>query len=154
MTKFASPFSHSQIAVFQSGIENPFNDWEDVHVNQGFAWRPGSVSFATLEEGGTIDVEVLARKAWSEDSRAVRVIRVPFLVSAMGVEIASIIKGQTIDIPSGRHSLYYETGKEDDYLWCRFTFVQDKQSVPEIIKADSGLKPPKRLSMEARPAIP
>lgn len=45
---FTLDISYSQLAVFQKGMENPFNDWEDTHVNQGFAWRPGSVSFGSL----------------------------------------------------------------------------------------------------------
>jgi len=154
MAKLTIPFSHSQIAVFQIGLENPFNDWEDIHVEQGFAWRPGSVSFSTLDEGGILDIEVLVKKVWREGVAAIRVIRVPFVVSATGVEIASIISGQTVDIQPGRYSIYYETGKKDDSYWCLFTFVPDDYPIPEIIRADSGLKPPKALFMEARPALP
>ena len=42
---FTLDISYSQLVVFQKGMENPFNDWENTHVDQGFAWRPGSVSF-------------------------------------------------------------------------------------------------------------
>lgn len=42
---------YNQVAVFSSGLANPFNDWEERHVGQGFSWRPESVSFRTLENG-------------------------------------------------------------------------------------------------------
>src|SRR3989338_926202 len=153
MARFQLPFSHSQIAIFQTGLENPFNDWKDSHVEQGFAWRVGSVSFATLREGGTIDVEAAAKKTWSIDSAADRIIRVPFVVSEPGVEVASIISGQALDIAPGSYSLYFETGeKKDTATWCRCTFVPDENPTPEIIKADKGLKPRAMFDMHADPA--
>jgi hypothetical protein len=155
VARFQLPFSHSQIAVFQGDLENPFNDWEDTHVDQGFSWREGSVSFSTLTDGGTIDVEVVVKKAWSIDRAADRIIRVPFLVSETGVEVASIISGQTLDIAPGTYSLYFETGmKENAMAWCRCTFVPDKSPAPEILKADKILRPRAELDMHANPAVP
>ena len=48
MEKFIIDVSYSQIAVFNSELENPFNDWTDQHVLQGFSWREESGSFKTL----------------------------------------------------------------------------------------------------------
>lgn len=36
---FESDIFYSQLAVFQYGLKNPFNDWNDIHINQGFALR-------------------------------------------------------------------------------------------------------------------
>jgi hypothetical protein len=152
VAKITLPVSHSQLAVFHAGMRDPFNDWEDAHVEQGFAWRPGSVSFSTLDEGGDIGIDVVREKKWSIDPAAARVIRVPFEVPEDGIEIASIISGQAVDVPAGRYNLYYETGKKGESLWCRFTFVPSDNPQAEILKADSVLKPPKRLTMKARPA--
>lgn len=149
MAKFDIPFSHSQIAVFEAGLESPFNDWDKMHVDQGFSWRPQSVSFATLEDGGTLNVEILARKTFVPDPDSVRSIRVPFRVLKEGVEIASIISGHVVEIQPGSYSLYYETGKKGSVVWCRFTFVPDEKSVPQIVRADSGLRPPKTFKMDA-----
>jgi hypothetical protein len=44
-TSFVLQVSHSQIAVFDSAMAQPFSAWSDMHVNQGFAWRAGAVSF-------------------------------------------------------------------------------------------------------------
>ena len=51
--------SYSQVSVFMAKLDSPFNDWEQEHVEQGFAWREGSVSFATLEEAGTLHCEAM-----------------------------------------------------------------------------------------------
>jgi hypothetical protein len=58
---FAIEILYRQIAVFRSRLEHPFNDWTPRHVKQGFSWRPGSVSFATLVESGPHSVEVRVR---------------------------------------------------------------------------------------------
>ena len=39
--------SYGQVGVFWAILAKPFNDWSEAHVRQGFAWRPGSVSFKT-----------------------------------------------------------------------------------------------------------
>jgi Competence protein J (ComJ) len=37
---------YSQLSVFDPSLSEPFNNWTPGHVAQGFAWRPGSASFA------------------------------------------------------------------------------------------------------------
>ncbi|MEO7590107.1 MAG: competence protein ComJ, partial [Byssovorax sp.] len=88
--------SYSQVSVFTAGLGSPFNDWEQEHVDQGFAWREGSVSFATLEETGTLHCEAVVADPWRPHPEAERAIRVPFNVAGDGsVEIASISDGVT-----------------------------------------------------------
>ena len=110
--------SYSQIAVFSSDLPDPFNHWTDEHVAQGFSWRPGSVSFATLVESGPhhVTVTVLEGKA-PLSTGAVRAIEVPFEVPASGeIEIASISDSSTLILPAGMYQLRYELlsfGKKD-----------------------------------------
>ena len=49
--------SYSQLSVFDPTLSEPVNNWTSGHVAQGFAWRPGSVSFKSLSESGTHNVE-------------------------------------------------------------------------------------------------
>lgn len=84
---------YSQIAVFTAGLDRPFNDWEQERVDQGFAWREGSVSFATLEESSVLHCEAVVTDAWRPHPEAERTIQVPFRITDDGsVEIASISK--------------------------------------------------------------
>jgi hypothetical protein len=148
--------SYGQIAVFQSTLQRPFNDWTDVHVAQGFAWRPGSVSFATLEGGGALDLDVGRAGPTLDTSRAIRIISVPFEVDPSGfVEIASIADGVVIQLPPGAHRLTFEHGlTESGRMWCRMWFEPAVDGLVEasIIRADASLDPGLPLAMDARPA--
>ncbi|ALV28013.1 competence protein ComJ [Pannonibacter phragmitetus] len=93
--------SYRQLSVFASSLSQPFNDWTDQHVAQGFAWRPGSVSFRTMSEVGThiVDVEVVDRlNAVHPDT--LRAIEVPFEVPPDGeIEIGSISETVPLTLP-------------------------------------------------------
>lgn len=148
--------SYSQVSVFTAGLESPFNDWEQEHVDQGFAWREESVSFATLEESGTLHCEAVVADAWRPHPEAERAIRVPFSVAGNDcVEVASISDGVVFKLGSvGSYLLVFEVwvDKEAD-LQARLTFVSHQGSVtPAILKADGALHPPATLRMTARPA--
>ena len=147
--------SYSQVSIFTAGLDTPFSDWEQAHVDQGFAWRAGSVSFATLEESGTIHCEALVSDTWLPHLEAVRAIRVPFSVESDSVEIASISDGAIFKLGMlGACSLVFETwidARSDMHV--RLTFVPHESTVtPAILKADNDFHPPTQLRMVARPA--
>jgi hypothetical protein len=147
--------SYSQIAAFDPAMDKPFNDWSDQHVAQGFAWRPGSVSFGTLESGGKahVSVRLLVEESFQPKEDAARAIQVPFTVSLKNeVEIASIASGQRLEIPSGEYCLIFETGLRRDQMWCWFTFKKQVDAVPRILRADDELTPPEQFVMTAEPA--
>lgn len=148
--------SYRQVAVFQAALPNPFNNWTDGHVAQGFAWRPGSVSFATLEESGVIDAEVARAAPTGTDLSATRSIAVPFEVDESGaVEVASIGDGVALKLPPGPYRLTFEHGvAPGGRMWCRLWFEATPGVVAEaiVVKADESLHPGAPLLMEAEPA--
>src|SRR4051812_41838500 len=84
----------SQLAVFDADIENPFNDWTDIHVAQGFSWREGAVSFRTLQEFGSIDVTFQVAASFALRPNSIRAISVPFrCLGSRGVEVSTIVGG-------------------------------------------------------------
>jgi Competence protein J (ComJ) len=107
---FALNVSHSQIAVFDSTLGQPFNMWTEKHVNQGFAWRPGSVSCRTIASAGRHRVELLVTSEEAElPADAVRIIQVPFEVSSYrSIEIASIADAFPVELSAGSYALRYE----------------------------------------------
>ena len=148
--------SYSQISVFMAGLDKPFNDWEQAHVEQGFAWREGSVSFATLEEAGTLHCEAVVADAWRPHPEAERAIQVPFRVSGGdSVEIASISDGVVFKLGTLESCLLvFEIWVDEhaDMQVC-LTFVPHRGPItPTILKADGALCPPAELRMTARPA--
>ena len=147
--------SYSQISLFCSGVENPFNDWEERHVSQGFSWRRGSVSFRTLKEGGTHDIEIIVvDKIGSISPDAVRVIEVPFDVQGDGsVEIASIGDGKSLILPVGEFLLrceMFDSSREPFIV--RMTLSTGDDPKFKISVADSELSTDEPLLMTANAA--
>lgn len=132
---------------------NPFNEWTREHFDQGFSWRKGSVSFGTFHSG-LCNVTVEARKLWQDNSRATRIIVVPFEVPENGIEIIST-ESKLFDIPAGKYELYFSAlpglmeGNTDSYELC---FVPNSNPVERILRHDDELNPPACLVMDAQPA--
>ena len=152
----ALEISYSQLAVFVAHLANPFNDWTHQHVIQGFSWRPGSVSFGTLDEAGTMNVEIGTTTRFDEStSSACRVIRVPFTVLEDGVvEVASIGSSTTLQLEPGEYELTFEHGRAPDgTMWAKLHFHRvNEPGKAEVLRADADLEPSETLVMTAKPA--
>jgi hypothetical protein len=155
MNSFTLEVSYTQATVFGSDLAEPFNDWSDTHVSQGFAWRQGSVSFKTLKSAGQMRVLISTGKPpdFSATS-AIRIITVPFSVGASGdIEVATIAQSQPLSLSPGDYSLTFEHGLDSEGMWCVLHFEPASESVrPRIVRADSDLSPKATLLMKASPA--
>lgn len=156
-TSFNLDVSYSQIAIFDSALSQPFNDWTNEHVCQGFAWRKGSVSFRTLLESGLHKVEVAVTE--NEDrlsDSVIRAIEVPFTVPESGdIEVASISDGVHLQLPSGNYALKVEfVDKYVDGLPLVKIRLHKKEGVTkfEVLVADNELCVPDELITDALPA--
>lgn len=150
--------TYSQIAVFNSDLEVQTNDWKDVHVAQGFAWRPGSVSFGTLVDSYPLYVEVQQATGVELRPETVRAIVVPFFVSPAGhVGLSDMGNDVSTAIPPGPYALVFETGYVsndiEDGTWVRLSFIPQSNVEPAILRVDEGLNPPDILDMHAAPII-
>jgi hypothetical protein len=146
--------SYCQIAVFESSLERPFNVWTDKHVKQGFAWRPESVSFRTVEEAGrhVIDI-VIGDVGLSAD--AARIIQVPFEVPPSGsIEVASISDSVSQILPPGRYALRFECfpSTRDVGPRVRLVFMKINDLLFAIVRADADLAAVDDLLLTASPA--
>lgn len=156
MPTFTLEVSYAQLAVFDSRLANPFNVWSDAHVSQGFSWRAGSVSFATLEPSGPIAVTVRRSATGSAtDAAFERAIRVPFTVPThRELEIATISGSVSVQLPEGEYALTFRHGRSSDgSMWATLVFEPVAQPIEaEILRADAALTPPAELLMIADPA--
>jgi len=149
--------TYSQLAVFASALQHPLNDWTDEHVAQGFAWRPGSVSFRTLVESGPHAIEInVAECAGSLHPDTVRAIEVPFEVPADGaIEIGSISDSVLLSLKPGLLLLRCEflghTGDIRQHV--RLTFSTKDIVRFAIVRADEALTPDRNLLESAEAAI-
>lgn len=135
--------SYGQLAIFASSLEQPFNDWTDQHVSQGFAWRPGSVSFRSLVEAGQHSIEIdVSNHLGAVHPDAVRVFEVPFEIPADGaVELGSIAETVPLSLPVGSFLLRCEflqtPGPAGEVV--RLAFAKKDAPRFAIVRSDPGL---------------
>jgi len=156
LIEFPIVISYSQLSVFDRSLDRPFNDWTDRHVAQGFSWRPGSVAFGTIAEGGRHLVTVRVVGDDSElAANAIRVIDVPFEIPAGGtIGVGSISDSLPLQLPHGTYQLrfeYYDRGNSP-VTRIRLSFRRDDNPRFEVVRADSELHPSKDLQLTASPA--
>jgi len=145
--------SYSQIAVFDGRLDPPFNNWTDHHVQQGFSWRAGSVSFKTLIHSGRARVSYRISTVYTPQPGTIRSIVVPFMVeSGATIEIATIEAALPVTIEPGPYSLIYESGLTGTKNWIQLTFVPGQRSEADILVCDDELHPIQPLLMIADPA--
>jgi Competence protein J (ComJ) len=150
--QFTLEISYSQVAVFNPSLDAPFNNWTEAHFNQGFVWRPESVSFRTAARTGqgTFSLDRLSQPHLRDD--AIVAISVPFLLKERRLEIASVFKGEVFDFDPGEYELVFQTGKTGTTPWVDLQFVAHKVTTANILKGHEHLKPAKELLMTAEPA--
>lgn len=138
--------SYNQFAVFPHGIENPFGDWSNEQVAQGFAWKPEAVSFRTILDAGPHQIEIAISDAPPTIGQNVlRVVRVPFAGPADGrIEIASISDGFEADLPPGTYQLQCEflSVPESGASLVRLHFSHSSAPIFEVRVADALSPPP------------
>lgn len=155
-TTFGFELSYGQLAVFASSLKQPYNDWTDQHVSQGFAWRPGSVSFRSMVEAGRHAVEInIANHVGAIHPNAVRVVEVPFEVPADGaVEVGSIEETVPLTLPAGSFLLRCEfmrsTANSEAHV--RLTFAKKDTPHFALVRADPELSAGRELLKTAEPA--
>lgn len=148
--------SYGQLAVFASSLKQPFNDWTDQHVSQGFAWRPGSVSFRSMVEAGRHSIEIdVANHVGAVHADAIRVVEVPFEIPADGaVEVGSIAETVQLSLPAGSFLLRCEflqpAGTASERV--RLTFAKKDAPRFAVVRADQELSTNCELLTTAQPA--
>ncbi|MGK9204194.1 competence protein ComJ [Sinorhizobium meliloti] len=145
---------YNQVAVFSSGLANPFNDWEERHVGQGFSWRPESVSFRTLENGPHLIEVVITEHADALSPGVIRAVEVPFEVPHNGrIDIASISESAEFRLSPGKYLLRSEMfGCIDGVAFARLVFARSEIPRFSILVADKETSRDGPLLKEAEPA--
>lgn len=141
-------------------MKNPFSDWTDAHLDQGFVWRQATVSFGTLSDS-LCEIEVSLADEVTANEQAIRSIVVPFHAGNTGVTVSSILSNEyQFAIPAGTYELLFEAiplepPSESGLFKVRyvFNFVVTENPNERIIKYDEELSPPDRLIMTGKAAI-
>lgn len=155
-TKIDVEVSYGHLAVFVSSLKRPFNDWTDQHVAQGFAWRPGSVSFRSMIEAGQHSVEIdVTNQMGTVHPDAMRVVEVPFEIPSDGaVEVGSIAETVPVSLPAGSFLLRCEFLQPASIAGERVRLTFAKEDAPRfaVVRADPELSIDGDLLVTAQPA--
>jgi Competence protein J (ComJ) len=150
---FTLDVSYSQVAVFDRSLERPFNFWTDRHVAQGFAWRPRSVSFGTLEDGLHHISVMVTPEDVDISSSAARAIQVPFKVPLHGeIKIASIADSVPLQLPSQLYALRFECSVGNTAPEIKLIFTTVDSPIFKIMRSDAQWSPADELLLTASPA--
>lgn len=148
--------TYSFIAVHLPNLSRPLNQWTRIHGEQGFSWRPGSVSFGTIDADGPFPTRVEYREFYVPPAQVVRLLRVPFEVDSEGIVFSGPNPGEDwpVPIPAGYYAVYFAIESIGEDIWrYTITFVPSNSEVKaEILQADKLLSPPQHLLMQAEPA--
>ena len=121
---------YRQICVFNSKLKNPYNDWSEKSVNQGFAYRKGSVSFDT-EHDGIFDLYI--NEIINNNNEIIKEFKLPF-VAKNDIEIGSIIN--TMKIKNNNYKAINFKLYENNQI--EITFLR-KKTKPRIITTNRNL---------------
>jgi hypothetical protein len=146
---------YTQIAIFDATLSKPYNSWSKAHLLQGFSWRQGSVSFATIDDGPFQVRTYSTDRAPEASSQAIRIIRVPFQSSSGIIEIGSVMVTQKLSLDATPHNLWFIMSPADTdnhVALIELVFSPPFEFGPAIIKQDSLLNPAIPLIMQAVPA--
>ena len=145
--------SYNQLCVFDAEMENPFNDWNDIHVRQGFSWRHGSVSFGTIDNKITL-VNVVTSDIEPFGNEYDIVIVVPFDVPQHGkLVIGSIGDEKEFRLAPGTYELWYQFSNLSEQARCLLKFLRNSNPKARVFKVNTDFTADTPLLLEAVPAI-
>lgn len=122
---FEIEVSYTQLSVFSSDVNEPFNDWTDEQVDIGYSWRPESVSFG-MDDDGVHSVTVSLEPHMPPGAEAaLRTFDVTLEVGAGNeVEVASIGDFKRLPLRKGSYHLRCEVfSSEGRKTHVHLTFV-------------------------------
>lgn len=152
---FNLELSWSQVSLFDASLTDPFNDWTEAHLNQGFSWRPGSVSFKLPTRTGGLDVSVDFIHSLYIIPDARWAIVVPFHSWAGVIEVSTMSQSELIEIPPGRFAVLYQTGIRQGRAWAHFGLLAltGEEIEPRVLRGDTVVRADVPVVMEAEPAV-
>ncbi len=146
--------SYSQLCVYPAGTKEPFPDWTDEEVGQGFAWKNRSISSFEAMDDSRCNVAVAVEEGEpGAAAGSARSILVPFEVPADGkLSIASILSSTVeADVPPGSCGLVFNAvpgadGDAEEQPWTYiFALYPGYEGKAALLVQDEALDPPSPL---------
>lgn len=154
LTEFDLTILYTQLVVHHAELHLPGLLWDDDHVDQGFAWSKGIVSFGVPDHDGQCLLRVNVSDELKLDAGAEWAVQVPFEVSAL-LKIGTVTNMRDVFVPKGLYNLVFQAlpgsampGAGYTYV-LSLTFVRATELSFEILK-QGRLATDKVLRMDAQ----
>lgn len=144
--------SYSQLNVFNSQLENPYNNWSTDYVKQGFSWRENSLSFNTILDSGTCHLTLYINTDF-RPKNYIRAIAVPFTLTENGViELGSMDNFFQLKLLSGSYEVVFAIEKvmtDVNQVDISLFINKSVRTTAEILIQDDFLMPNSPLLLDA-----
>lgn len=154
LTEFDLTILYTQIVVQLADLQLPGLLWDDEHVDQGFAWSEGIVSFGVPDHDGQCVLRIDVSDELKLDAGAEWAIQVPFEVSAL-LKIGTVTNMRDVFVPKGLYNLVFQAlpgsamaGAGHTYVLL-LTFIKSADRSFEILK-QGRLGTDKALRLDAQ----
>ncbi|WP_407398900.1 competence protein ComJ [Treponema sp.] len=145
--------SYKQFCIFNETVNNPFNDWSEVNVAQGFSIREDSISVMTLNNDGILKISVSTDSKIIDDAN--RIIEFEYQVKDENVSVATISNEMKIQIKKGLYKIRVQLCKEsDESEICYLSFLKKDSTdrLPRYLKIDNEITKSDNFELDSNPA--
>ncbi len=148
---------YKQVVVHRADLPRPGLLWDDDHVDQGFAWSEGIVSFGVPDHDGQCFLQIDVAEELELEANAEWAVQTPFEVDAP-LKIGTITNMRDVLVPNGGYNLVFQAlpgsaAPEDGYVYVlSLTFVKSVEPSFEILKQGEELATDKVLRRDAQRA--
>lgn len=157
ITEFPLTVLYTQVVVHRADLPRPGLLWDEDHVDQGFAWSEGIVSFGVPDHDGQCFLQIDVADEVKLEANAEWAVQTPFEVDAP-LKIGTIADMRDVLVPSGLYNLVFQAlpgsaAPEDGYAYVlSLTFVKSVEPSFEILKQGEELATDKVLRWDAQRA--
>ncbi|MDQ1194423.1 competence protein ComJ [Agrobacterium sp. SORGH_AS 787] len=157
IAEFPLTVLYTQVVVHLADLPRPGLLWDDEHVNQGFAWAEGIVSFGVPDHDGQCFLRIDLTETFELDPEAEWAVQTPFEVTRP-LKVGTIANMHDVVVPNGLYNVVFQAlpGSQAPlegmaYL-LSITFVPTSNPSFEILKQGLELATDKVLRRDARQA--
>lgn len=157
IAEFPLTVLYTQVVVHLADLPRPGLLWDDEHVDQGFAWSEGIVSFGVPDHDGQCFLRIDLAEDFDLDPKTEWAVQTPFDVTQI-LKIGTIANMRDVVVPNGLYNVVFEALPgtsapiEGTAYLLSMKFIKSSEPSFEILKQGLELATDKVLRREAQRA--
>ncbi|SCX19021.1 MULTISPECIES: competence protein ComJ [Agrobacterium] len=139
---------YTQVVVHLPNLPRPGLLWDDAHVDQGFAWSEGIVSFGVPDHDGECLIRIDVADAVKVEADAEWAVQTPFDASVSPLKIGTIANMRDVAVPNGLYNLVFQALPGSVIPEAEFAFLLLLTFVPATSPSFEILKQGEELATD------